>query len=72
MGAAAAPEERATTQPAEPSFDEKLRFLQSAAAHPGAGHAPECVETHMSWVFLTADRVLKLKKPVRSDIPGRD
>lgn len=47
------------------SLDAKLRFLQSAAAHPGLLQPPECVETHMSWVFLAGDRVLKLKKPVR-------
>lgn len=27
--------------------------------------APEGIETHMSWVFLTPDRAYKLKKPVR-------
>ncbi|MGB5760644.1 MAG: hypothetical protein WBM50_27270 [Acidimicrobiales bacterium] len=27
---------------------------------------PEAIETHMSWVFLTADRVYKLKKPVKT------
>jgi aminoglycoside phosphotransferase family enzyme len=43
----------------------KLRFLRSAAAYPGQRQPPECVETHMSWVFLTPDRVYKLKKPVR-------
>jgi aminoglycoside phosphotransferase family enzyme len=46
----------------------RLRFLQSPAAHRGhAGTvaAVETVETHMSWVFLVGDHVLKLKKPVR-------
>ncbi len=47
------------------SLDAKLRFLQSAAAYPGLRQPPVCVETHMSWVFLAGDRVLKLKKPVR-------
>lgn len=45
-----------------------LRFLQSPAAHKGhagAVSAVETIETHMSWVFLAGDRVLKLKKPVR-------
>lgn len=49
----------------EPPLEAKVRFLRSAAAHPAAGEAPECIETHMSWVFLSGDRVLKLKKPVR-------
>lgn len=29
------------------------------------GSAVEVIETHMSWVFLVGDQVLKLKKPVR-------
>lgn len=49
----------------EPSFETKLRFLQSAAAYPESNRPPECIETHMSWVFLNGSRVLKLKKPVR-------
>jgi aminoglycoside phosphotransferase family enzyme len=50
-----------------PDLDAKLRFLRSAAAHAGmpAEAAVEAIETHMSWVFLDADQVLKLKKPVR-------
>ncbi|HSJ99888.1 MAG TPA: hypothetical protein VK932_01560 [Kofleriaceae bacterium] len=41
---------------------EKLAFLRSLAAFD---HVVECVETHMSWVFLTGHRAFKLKKPVR-------
>jgi aminoglycoside phosphotransferase family enzyme len=41
---------------------EKLAFLRSLAAYD---HVVECVETHMSWVFLTGRRAFKLKKPVR-------
>jgi aminoglycoside phosphotransferase family enzyme len=41
---------------------EKLAFLRSLAAFD---HVVECVETHMSWVFLTERRAFKLKKPVR-------
>jgi len=44
--------------------EEKVRFLASPAAH--GGRVPEVVETHMSWLFLAGDRVLKLKKPVRT------
>lgn len=54
-----------------------MRFLASPAACPAAGR-PEVIETHMSWVFLAGDRVLKLKKPVRtsfldfSTLPARE
>jgi aminoglycoside phosphotransferase family enzyme len=48
-----------------PGLDAKLEFLRSAAAHGAAGREVECIETHMSWVFLVGDLVLKLKKPVR-------
>ena len=44
---------------------EKLRFLGDPAAYGGATQAVDCVETHMSWVFLTDSLVYKLKKPVR-------
>lgn len=50
---------------AQPSTDEMLRFL---AAQTGPGEPVECIETHMSWVFLIADRVLKLKKPVCTSV----
>jgi aminoglycoside phosphotransferase family enzyme len=50
---------------ATPDLDAKLRFLRSSAAQAGAPSGVDVIETHMSWVFLSADRVLKLKKPVR-------
>lgn len=55
----------------EPGTAARLRFLRSRSAHrrhlgPGQGTVRvEVVETHMSWVFLVGDHVLKLKKPVR-------
>lgn len=49
----------------EPSFEAKLRFLQSARAFPGLAQPPQTLQTHMSWVFFAGDRVYKLKKPVR-------
>ena len=53
-----------STPAIEPALEAKVRFLQSPAAH--GGMAPvESIETHMSWVFLTDEHVLKLKKPVR-------
>ena len=45
-----------------------LHFLQSPAAHRGHAGAVtgvETIETHMSWVFLAGEHVLKMKKPVR-------
>lgn len=45
-----------------------LAFLRAPAAHAdyAGGSAPvEMTETHMSWVFLVGEHVLKLKKPVR-------
>lgn len=51
--------------PAPISLDEKVRWLGRPESYPvPAGHV-EPQETHMSWVFLTDDRVYKLKKPVR-------
>lgn len=49
-----------------PSLANKVAFLSQPEAYPNGG-AGEVItrETHMSWVFLTGDRVYKLKKPVR-------
>jgi len=47
-----------------PRLAAKVRFLQSPFAHGGRTDV-QSIETHMSWVFLAGDRVLKLKKPVR-------
>lgn len=44
---------------------DKVSCLASAAAYGLAADAVETRETHMSWVFLTPDRVYKLKKPLR-------
>ena len=43
----------------------KVAFLRSREAHGGATGPIACRETHMSWLFLAADQVYKLKKPVR-------
>ncbi len=45
------------------SLRRKVSFLSDPATHGGC--EVEVHETHMSWVFLTPDRVYKLKKPVR-------
>lgn len=49
----------------EPSLEQKVAYLGAACALPGGKSAVRRLETHMSWVFLTDDRVYKLKKPVR-------
>jgi len=45
-----------------------LRQLGAPAAHAryaGTVSAVETIETHMSWVFMVGEHVVKLKKPVR-------
>lgn len=49
----------------EPSFAEKVAFLSSARAWPGARGPVSWRETHMSVVFFVDGTVHKLKKPVR-------
>ena len=44
---------------------QKVRFLSDPSSYPHATASVEARETHMSWVFLTDDRVYKLKKPVK-------
>lgn len=46
-----------------PSFEARLRFLRQALAPGQPDGAAEMIETHLSWVVLGADRVLKMKKP---------
>jgi aminoglycoside phosphotransferase family enzyme len=50
-----------------PDTAAKVAFLSRRAAYPDATRSVECVETHMSWVFLTDHHAYKLKKPVRYD-----
>ena len=48
--------------------DTLLRQLGAPAAHTryaGTVSAVETIETHMSWVFVVGEHVVKLKKPVR-------
>ena len=45
-----------------PDLDAELAFLRATLAADGG--PLECVETHLSWVFLTGRRVLKLKKRI--------
>lgn len=43
----------------------KVAFLSDPRHYPFPVRDVEVRETHMSWVFLTEDRVFKMKKPVR-------
>jgi aminoglycoside phosphotransferase family enzyme len=49
------------------SLEAKVAALRRPDALPGSPQAVEAIETHMSWVFLTAEHAFKLKKPVRYD-----
>ena len=49
-----------------PAIEAKLRYLESTLAPAGTGEPVRRIETHMSWLLLGGERVLKLKKPVRS------
>jgi aminoglycoside phosphotransferase family enzyme len=55
----------AATSQSKVSTRKKVAFLSSTAAYGAPGQEVEIKETHMSWVFLTGDRVYKLKKPVK-------
>ncbi len=47
-----------------PTLEEKIAFLSDAHSYNASVAAVEVRETHMSWVFLAGDYVLKLKGPV--------
>ena len=55
---------------AQVAFAQKVAFLRRPAAYPEDPAEVEAVQTHMSWVFLTASHAYKLKKPVHD--PYRD
>ncbi|PWG64249.1 hypothetical protein [Sediminicurvatus halobius] len=44
---------------------ERVAFLRDPNSYPGDVRHVETRETRMSWVFLTRERVYKLKKPIR-------
>jgi aminoglycoside phosphotransferase family enzyme len=46
------------------TLDAKVAFLQRPGSYPTQPERVESIETHMAWVFLTASRAYKLKKPV--------
>ncbi|HUI60412.1 MAG TPA: hypothetical protein VLX90_09320 [Steroidobacteraceae bacterium] len=43
----------------------KIAFLSDARHYPEAAQSVQVIETHFSWLFLTGNRVYKLKKPRR-------
>ncbi len=51
----------------EVALDEKLAFLSRPEAYGGSTRRVERIETHFSFVFLTGERVYKLKKPLRGN-----
>ncbi|HEU4662541.1 MAG TPA: AAA family ATPase, partial [Dokdonella sp.] len=53
---------------AAPSLARRIAFLAQAASYPEGTAAVECIETHMSWVFLTDRHAYKLKKPAKTPL----
>jgi len=49
------------------SAQAKVAFLRRPKSYPKGTRHVDVVETHMSWVFLTATHAYKLKKPVAYD-----
>ncbi len=49
----------------DPGTEARLGFLMSRAAHGADPAAAQLIETHMSWVIVAGERVLKMKKAVR-------
>jgi aminoglycoside phosphotransferase family enzyme/predicted kinase len=62
---------------ADSDLASKIAFLARPDSYPEGTRDVACVETHMSWVFLTDHHAYKLKKPVRtayvdlSELAGR-
>jgi aminoglycoside phosphotransferase family enzyme len=52
-------------QPDTATTAAKVRFLSCPSSYDPSPPTVVTRETHMSWVFMTGDRVYKLKKPVR-------
>jgi len=50
-----------------PETDDLVAWLRQPEVYPDQPEDVECVETHISWVFLTRRYAFKLKKPVRFD-----
>ncbi|MEQ8785942.1 MAG: AAA family ATPase [Pirellulaceae bacterium] len=54
-----------TSEPRSITSEQLVQFLQSPHAYAERVRTVECVETHISWVFLTERHAYKLKKPVK-------
>src|ERR1017187_5836571 len=61
----ACPNPRMNAESCPTDSEAKLRYLQAALAPAPGGEAVRRLETHMSWLLLGGDKVLKLKRPVR-------
>lgn len=57
-----------TASPQSIAFAEKLAFLCEGGVFPEGEALLETMETHLSWVFLTANHAYKLKKPLRTRV----
>lgn len=56
----------ATFSHSKPASPDLVAFLGKPSAYGLESGVVEAKETHMSWVFMTRDRVFKLKKPLRT------
>ena len=50
--------------PPDDARDDLIRTLLRSTAFPWRPTTVELIETHISWVFLAGDRVVKIKRPV--------
>ena len=50
-----------------PCFSAKVDFLSQPASYGAGVQRVECIETHLSWVFLAGNLAYKIKKPVRTE-----
>ena len=66
LGATATVGSRCRGNDADSDLETKIAFLSRAQSYPERTTDVACVETHMSWVFLTDGHAYKLKKPVRT------
>lgn len=48
----------------DPDTEQLIEALKQPEVWPGEVERVECVETHISWVFLTGDAAYKIRKPV--------
>ncbi len=51
-----------------PDIETKLRYLESVLAPSSRQEPVHRIETHLSWLLIGGEQVLKLKKPLRTDV----